>query len=303
MWNGSKSDKKMKILIFFAVTTALAVGVLQDVKAAETDTLHIPAVEVVSGLDDARSLVQRTNGELIITEAGKDRVATFRVEANDKTSGETNLDTLMPAVEQLYVPDLDEPDGLSLVVDTYAAIVSSGTGQVHLLDEHMDYMRSLLVPDWAPGGHSFHPGDVTSNEYGELFVLDAETHKIYHFNANGSYLQHFELHDMEQSGRFVYHNESLFVTDPGAGRVHVLTDNGRPLATIGTFPSLSRLRIIDDLIWVISGNVVHLFSMAGEHAGNVMPDPSIHEIRDVAGSDNQVFLLTSGSLYFWNLQR
>ncbi len=316
--------KYTKYLFGFVVTALLASGFLQYAEAS--DTLQIPAFDVVTGLDDARSLVLRSDGQLMLTEAGTDRLIIYQTDLfefenkkkelgalfqknadtdmgkEDNTRTGTARDTLMATINQTYVPDLDQPDGLSLVMDTYAAVVSSGSGHVHLLDEDMGYMRSLVVPQWASGDRIFQPSDVTSNEFGELFVLDTRARRVYHFNANGGYLQYFELHDMHQPGRLVYHSESLFITDPGSGKIHVLTDNGRPLATIGTFPSLSRVRIIDGMIWVLSGEVVHLFTMAGEHAGNMRAGPSSQRIMDVTGFDNRVFLLTSGSLYFWTFE-
>ena len=316
--------KYTKHLFGLVAATYMASGNLQHAEA--TDTLRIPAFDVVTGLDDARSLVLRSDGQLFLTEVGTDRIMIYRTDffgyENKIKEGEsparknadadpdkknharmgTAPDSLITSIEVSYVPDLDQPDGLSLVMDTYVAVVSSGSGHVHLLDEDMGYMRSLAVPPWALGDRPFQPTDVTSNKFGELFVLDTAALRVYHFNANGGYLQYLELQDMHQPGRLVYHSESLFITDPESGKIHVLTDNGRPLATIGTFPSLSRVRIIDDMIWVISGEVVHLFTMAGGHVGNVMADPPSQRILDVTGSDNRVFLLTTGSLYFWTFE-
>ncbi len=319
MSNGGKMTKIKFALAVFLITSSSIICIWHTAEAA--DTLRIPTIDVVSGLDDARSLVMRSDGELIITEAGTQRILSCRIDAGveadisteEDISNETDIskekeisnetDTLMASEKQRYVPDLDQPDGLSLVMDTYTAVVSAGSGHVHLLDEDLSYMRSVAVPSWALGDSEFRPNDVTSNEFGELFVLDSMARRVYHFNANGGYLQNFDLRDMERPERLSYYSESLFITDSAAGKIHILTDDGRSLATIGTFPSLARVRIIDDVIWVLSGEVVHLFSISGEHVGNLMTDlPSIH-FMDAAGSDSRVFLLTSGSLYFWNLEQ
>ena len=283
--------------------------------AEPADTLCIPKVVLLTGFDDARSVALRTDGLLIISEAGSDRIVSYQVNLNalgrKSGSGDCDLntlqkqrdvrpDTLLQLVEQIFVPDLDKPDGLSLVMDTYTAVVSSGTGQVNLLDEHLEHMRTLAVPSWVLGDRIFRPTDVTGNEFGELFVLDSEEKRIYHFDANGAYLQHIELNTTIHPERFFYFGESLFIADKGSGKIHVITDNGRSLATIGTFPQLSRVTIIDGTIWVLSGDVIHLFSIAGEHLGNRMIQDSGDILRDVAGIDGRVFLLTSGSLYFWH---
>ncbi len=254
----------------------------------EPDTLLIPSRELQWEFMDARSAELRTDGTLFITDAGSGNLYTFLVDSAAVTP-------------DVLVPGMEEPDGLTLVMDTYTAVVSQASGEVTLLDEELTYMRSISVPSWVSGAASFQPADVASNEFGELFVLDAQQQRIYHFNANGAYLQHFELADMTSPERLIYYSESLFVADPGSGKLNVLTDAGRGLAAIGTFPELSRVRIIDGVIWVLSGRVVHLFTMSGEHIGNLKPEGFTEPLRDVAGDGNRVFLLTRSSLYFWNL--
>ncbi len=251
------------------------------------DTLILPAVTLSSDFEDIRSAAMGPDGMLFVTDAGSGNLYTFLVDS-------------VSVAPQVLVPGLEQPDGLSLVMDTYTAVVNRASRDVILLDEELVYMRSVSVPSWVPGTGSFQPSDVTSNEFGELFVLDSREHRIYHFNANGGYLQHFELADMKSPDRMVYYSESLFITDSGSGTVRILTDSGRDLASIGTFPELSRVRIIDNVIWVLSGSVIHLFAMTGEHIGNVKPQDVSGTLRDVAGSGSRVFLLTRSSLYFWD---
>jgi hypothetical protein len=253
-----------------------------------SDTLILPAVALGRDFEDIRSAVMGPDATLFVTDAGSGNLYTFMVDP----------DSVTPKV---LVPGLEQPDGLSLVMDTYTAVVNGSARDVVLLDEQLAYMRTVTVPSWVAGSGSFHPSDVTSNEFGELFVLDSGERRIYHFNANGAYLQHFELSDMQLPGRLVYYSESLFIADTGSGIVHILTDSGRELASIGTFPELSRVRIIDDVIWVLSGSVIHLFAMTGEHIGNLKPENVSEPLRDVAGSGTRVFLLTRSSLYFWDV--
>ncbi len=252
------------------------------------DTLLVPSRQLQWEFQDARSADFRSDGALFITDAGSGNLYTFRVDSA----------TVTP---DALVPGLEIPDGLAIVMDTYTAVVSRGSGDVILLDEDLTYMRSVSVPSWAPGASDFHPSDVTANEFGELFILDGGQRRVYHFNANGAFLQHLELGDLDTPGRLVYHSESLFISDPGSGKLIVLTDTGRKLAAIGTFPELSRVRIIDNVIWVLSGGVAHLFSMSGEHIGNLKPEGVAGPLYDVAGDSNRVFLLTGSSLYFWSL--
>ena len=273
-----------------ATATAAATNSSTSTNSAAqlSDTLLLPSREPLWDFEDARSAELRSDGALFITDAGTGNLYTFL------------LDTASVKPDQL-VPGLQQPDGLTLVMDTYTAVASRTAGEVILLDEELIYMRAVSVPSWVPGADTFQPTDVTSNAFGELFILDGPGLRIYQFNANGAYLQHFELQDMASPDRLVYHSESLFITDPGSGKLHVLTEAGQELATIGTFPELSRVRVLDGTIWILSGDVAHLFAMTGEHMGNLKPEDPAGTLRDVAGDGNRVFLLTRGSLYFWDL--
>ena len=272
-----------------ATVTTAANNPSNNPSAQPSDTLLLPSVESLWDFEDARSAELRSDGTLFITDAGTGNLYTFL------------LDTASAMPDQL-VPGLREPDGLTLVMDTYTAVASRTAGEVTLLDEELIYMRDVSVPSWVPVAGTFQPTDVASNAFGELFILDGPARRIYHFNANGAYLQHIELQELTSPERLVYHSESLFVTDPGSGNLHVLTEAGQELAVIGAFPQLSRVRILDGTIWILSGKVAHLFAMTGEHLGNLKPENPAGTLRDVAGDSNRVFLLTRGSLYFWDLK-
>ncbi len=260
-----------------------------EVRSQVIDTVMLRTVPLVEGLENAHSMVFRPDDELIITESDADRIAAFRVFVDEQEAAEP---------EDIFLPDLDRPQGLSLQAGINTVIISAGTAQVHLLDESMGYLQSLAVPNWVTGNGSFEPSDVTTNSIGEIYILDTNQKRIYHFNANGSYLQHIMVDEIERPTALVYAEESLFVSDSGSGRVYVLTENGHELATIGTFPDLSRVRVIDRRIWVISGRVIHEFNLYGEHLGNWALEHPGESIQDLAIIDDQLFLLTSGSLYF-----
>lgn len=278
------------------------------------DTLTVRGELLIDGLEDARSLVFRPDDELVITEASADRIVSFRIvfgdadseknagaiskpDKNDETEEKIDI-TRVNDKSDVYLPDLQQPGALSIVLDTYFAVISTGSNRVHMLDEEMSYIRSLQVPPWARPDGEFVPTDITSTEIGELFVLDSFQKIVYHFNANGSYLQNVYLGDLEHPTALMYAEESLFVSDSKAGKLVVLTDTGHELATIGTFPGLSRVRVINRMIWIISDEVIHLFDIYGDHVGNWRIDGVAENIRDIALIDNQIFILTTDSLYF-----
>lgn len=202
------------------------------------------------------------------------------------------------AVEQKPGRDLNRPESVAIVMDTYTVVVTAETGHVHLLDEEMEHVRSLSVPSWVTGSDLFQPVDAAANDIGEIFVLDHHAQRIYHFNANGSYLMHVDLSALQGPSAISYAAESLFVADREQGRVFVLTESGHELASIGTFPNLNRVRVYEELIWILSGSVVHLFDMYGEHTGNWEMEAADEPLQDIAVIDGQVFLLTSSSLYY-----
>ncbi len=282
-----------------------------------SDTLRLNEIEMVGGLEEAKSMVVRENSELIIAEAGADRISVYQVSFDEEdadASGETDSSTddteaaeaaeddhAAPAdavSEERILPDLDKPESLSLILDTEILVVSSGSQQVHWLDHDFGYVRSFTVPSWALEDTEFSPADVTTNEIGEVYVLDRRNRRVFHFNANGSYLQHFRLDDLEDPTRLIYFDESLFITDYKSGTIYIMTDTGRELASIGTFADLERVRVADRRIWVLSGSVLHLFDLSGQHLGNWRVDEPWKKLRDIAVIEQRVFLLTSGSLYY-----
>ena len=269
------------------------------------DTLHLKEVELIGGLQNAASMAYRGDGELIIAESGSDVISAYQIsfdqadqsvsDGDEQTEAEAADDAVS---EEHTLPDLDKPESLSLILDTELLVVSSGSQQVHWLDYDFGYVRSLAVPSWALGEMIFSPSDVTTNEIGEVYVLDRRNRTVFHFNANGSYLQHFQLSDIEKPMRLVYFDESLFVTDQDSGSVIVMTDTGRELARIGTFPELERVRVEARRIWILSGSVLHLFDISGRHLGNWQIDNTGKKLQDIAVIEDRVFLLTSGSLYY-----
>ena len=262
------------------------------------DTLRTNAIPVVSGLEDARSLVASPSGEFIITEAGAGRIRICTLEPGFLNAEKVEFSC--SSTHYVTLPDAGRPDGLALVLDTFTGLTDGEHGTVKVLDDQYRTMRTLSVPSWVPGAGVFKPSDLTANEFGEIFVLDGSNRRLYHFNANGDYLQHFELSQTYRPNRLHYHNESLFISDPGSGNVIVLADSGRELARIGRFPNLERVIVRDDTIWVISGYVLHIFSITGTHLANKMPFRVDGIIRDLTWIENRMFLLTSGSLYFWD---
>ncbi|MDG5767173.1 hypothetical protein QA596_06835 [Balneolales bacterium ANBcel1] len=275
---------------------------------ARMDTVTL-SVEMVGGpFDSAHTLTDGFDGDLLVSDANAGRIKRYRIPAGYRQSGhecpgagpEIGVDRGASAglVETIELSIFDRPEAMANAAETFLAVVGSAERQVHLLDETMAYVRSLAVPAWAAGEAPFTPEDVTSNTIGELFVLDADNKRIYHFNANGSFLQYFPIDGLDRPSALMYADESLFIADKGGGRVHVITDGGHELAVIGTFPHLGRVRVIDRNIWVLSGGVIHRFNMSGEHLGNWAPDIAGKPLRDLAVIGGNLFLLTSGSLYF-----
>lgn len=286
----------------FKIAVLLSVGIMYYPVVSEAstgDTLQINGERIVDGLANAHTLQVLPPEELIITESGADRIITFQIRFQKTTIRE---DAVMKhssdSDEEVYVSQLDQPGALAMIMDTYYAVISNGTGRIHLLDEKMSYMRSLNVPSWVLNGETLAPHDITSTGIGELFLLDSRHKKIYHFNPNGSYLQYIDISRLGKPLALMHAEESLFVSDGDTGLIHVLTENGHELATIGSFPELARVRVLDRLIWVISGSVIHLFDIYGDHVGNWRLAGSEEPIRDIALIDEQLFILTPGSLYF-----
>lgn len=276
-------------LIAETVTDSAAVTSAVTGTARSSDTLRIPLRRILRDFKDARSAELRSDGSLLVTDSESGNLYSFQVDSAAVTP-------------DVLVPGLEVPDGLALVMDTYTAVVSRKSGEIILLDEQWIYMRSVTVPPWAPGASVFHPSDVTANEFGELFILDGRQRRIYHFDANGAFLQHFDLEGTDAPRRLIYYSESLFVTDPNSGQISVFSETGRKLAVIGTFPELTRVRIIQEAVWVLSGDVIHLFSLTGEHLANLKPDLPVGSLTDVAGNSRHVFLLTDRYLYFWRME-
>lgn len=253
------------------------------------DTVIVESLQILEGLEAARSLAQRFGRELIVIKEGQAGGMICRIRMEDP-------EPVVMEKEAWNLPD--HATAIAMALEEYPVVVSPENGQAYMFDDHMRFIRRLTVPSWVDGAGIFHPDDVTVNEIGEIFILDSPAKRIYMFNANGDYLLHLNLDQMDHPVALSYAEESLFIADRGREQVHVLATGGHELAVIGTFPDLSRVRVFNRMIWILSGEVIHLFDISGDLVGNWMLEFSGESLRDIVVIEKQIFLLTSGSLYY-----
>lgn len=276
----------LMVMVMYSFVTASIGSHEADVSA---DTLALETHLLTDNLKKAHSIEYRYPEELMVTESDADRISVLQVSLDDR-------ETINH--EYIELSELDRPGAVASLAQTYVAVVNNGSEEVVLLDDALGYLRLLQVPGWVLDDKTFQPSDITSNIIGESYVLDSAGKSVYHFDANGSYLQYLSLEHMDRPVSLMYAEESLFVSDGGSGKVYVLTGSGHELASIGVFPNLHRVRVIDRTIWILSGGVIHAFNIYGEHIGNwKLPDPD-KKIVDLLVMDNHLFLLTACCLYF-----
>lgn len=313
------------LLLFFLMSAFFTTSL-----HARQDTTFLALKPLVTDLEGAHSLLLHPGHGLLITESEARRIVfhSFGDAPHWKPCGgetEEELDACLEALEKvpgkpgelqagfdgffenskvsdpvqrIALPDTEgQPEALALLWDSSYALLQKGSHQIYLFDKEMKHIHTLQFPSWIFENRDFDLIDLASNEFGELFVLDARNRSVYHFNANGRYLQHFEINEVKQPASLCHGEESLFITDRDSGKVFVFTESGRYLAHLGTFPSLVRARFFNRHIWVLSGDVLHLFNIYGEHVGNRGFSSSHVNMRDMAVHDDQLFMLSGDTLY------
>lgn len=190
------------------------------------------------------------------------------------------------------------PGAMVMLLDHTLALVDEAGSQVLLFEVPSGKKHHVEIPSWARAESGLQPVDLAANELGELFVFDGTTGHIHHFNANTDYLQPVIAEGINEAGALEYAMESLFVSEPGEGRVYVFTEQGWFLARIGRFSQLHRMRVYDQRMWVISGRVLHVFDLSGQHLFNMSLSGVDEPVADVRPQEHDVLLLTPSSLYY-----
>lgn len=190
------------------------------------------------------------------------------------------------------------PGAMVMVQERILALVDETGSKVLLFEVQTGQKHTLEVPAWAGTHSGLRPVDLAGNELGELFVLDGSSGYIHHFNANADYLQPVILDGVNRPTALEYAKESLFVSESDTERVHVFTERGWFLARIGRFPELHRIRVYDQHLWVISGKVLHVFDLSGQHLFNMRLSGVDEPVVDIRAQEHDLLLMTSSSLYY-----
>ncbi|MDI6400919.1 hypothetical protein QLX67_02845 [Balneolaceae bacterium ANBcel3] len=252
------------------------------------DTLAIDRIVVLEGLEQAHSLAAAGRDLMIsIPDAGH-IIRLFDHPDNDSLS-----------MEILDMSDFLKPSALVARDEDEIFVICKISGAAFFSRYPYEEVADVRIPTWATEGRTVHGTDLSVNEIGELFILDERKRYLHHLNYNRDYLQTIPLNQEIGAETLTSAGETLIIADRSKGYLHIVTERGHPLARIGTFPEMHRVRYLDNKLYVLSGSVIHIFNDEGSHLANFSMD-SKEPLLDIATDGSRLFLLTPVSLYYWD---
>ena len=219
-------------------------------------------VRVIRGLDGPRFVAINSEGEIFVTESGGD-VTVFDKEGNKLrkiNSSDYNLKyprgVAVDETDSIYIADRENhkivkfSKGMKLVkevsvkqdselwgvaiVGDEVMVCDSKYNYVMVYTKELEYVRQIGSPGKGPKQFC-NIRDVSSDEHGNLYVSDADNHRIQVLNNGGEYLRSISCDGNKLkwpvgvcvSGQYVY------VTDNHDHNISVYTTMGEYVTTLG----------------------------------------------------------------------
>ncbi|MGB0348056.1 MAG: hypothetical protein ACPGGA_11260, partial [Balneolaceae bacterium] len=169
---------------------------------------------IYSELDNATS-IYATQDHLFVVESGKHRLLKLDHDGNlletlgGLGSGDYQLDTPM---------DVDATNGLKIYISDY------GNNRIQIFDRRFQFLGSI-TGETTFQNRRIKPTQLVVNDFGELFVYVEDSRAILKFDENGSYLDSYELPDMEPTDIEIM-RDRLLITDQFSNQIAMMTQNG-----------------------------------------------------------------------------
>ncbi len=167
---------------------------------------------VYSGLENPTS-IYTTQDHLFVVESGKHRVLKLDHDGNvleilgGLGSGDYQFDTPI---------DIDATNGLKIYVSDYQ------NDRIQVFDRRFQYLSTIQAPR---GQRNFKPDQIVVNEFGELFVHEESSRRIFKFDENGSYVDAYSINGLVVSEIRIRDND-LELYDFENNIVRLMTSNG-----------------------------------------------------------------------------
>jgi DNA-binding beta-propeller fold protein YncE len=193
-------------------------------------------------------------------------------------------------------------DGVNIYVSDY------GNHRVQQFDRNMNFISSLSTRDTSNNACKFgYPMDIALSEFGDLFILDGENLRILKFAPSYFFERSFgdvnagkgKLHNPQ---RLIATTSRIFVCEQT--RVVVFDYFGNYVGSIGdgVVSELCGIALLPGGVLAASKENIWWFDLAGVLKKNIPIDQifsseRIARIRDIAYSNNRIYILTAHELH------
>ena len=260
------------------------------------DVPELEFTELLSGLNDARSIYASSAGNLFIAETGNNRVLKVSAEGVRLDS----LGRLGAADYQFDQPlDVDATNELKIYVSDY------NNRRIQVFDRRFQYLSTVELPRRLQREYNYSPTRLSVNHLGQLFFYDEESRHIYKYDANGRYEQRFDTRGEDRifaPSALVSTGDVLFIADSRRNLIHRMNANGAYLGFIATASRPEGLSVFDNRIYSIAGQELLAYNSRGQLIDS-QPFMGIRGVRGLAVFRNQLFLLTTDKVYMAIINR
>lgn len=240
---------------------------------------------VYTGLDQASSLYLSPNA-IYVVEQGKHRLLKLDLTGKliDTIGGKGSGDY------QFSKPiDVDATNGLKVYVSDF------NNRRVQVFDRRGQYLSSLEGTHTFGERSPYEPTQIAIGVMGELFVLDASSNYIRHFDLDANLLDEFripaevtEVNDLEVTSR------ELYMLDKKSQTIHRSTLNGQYL---GFYPAdgIQAFCIHNEMLWLTDTKGVLVEKGSKERVS--IPFGKSLQPLDIQVSNGLVYILTAEALF------
>ncbi|MCH8556178.1 MAG: hypothetical protein LAT84_00080 [Balneolia bacterium] len=194
----------------------------------------------------------------------------------------------------------DAPSSIDATNGLQIFVADRNNARVQVFERRLSYLSTITPPSDRQGINPvfFRPEAVTVNNFGDIFVYDAESEHLLKYDRNGRFQLSVSLSvfDLELPLRSIASFEDrLFLLEMGRGLFHEITAQGGYRGFAAASSGVRAFYVRGEKIWGATDTDLIVFNLNGRplhrFTHNITAD-----IQGIAVSRNQVYIITSGAL-------
>lgn len=261
-------------------------------EVAERSDAELQFITIDSGL---RSVVAidyvSTDNSLFIVEQGRNRILKI---------DERGVRTDSLGRRGLGDYRFDAPSSIDATNGLQIFVADRNNARVQIFERRLSYLSTITPPSDRQGINPvfFRPEAIAVNNFGDIFVYDAESEQLLKYDRNGRFQLSVSLSvfDLELPIRSITSFEDrLFLLEKGRGLFHEITAQGGYRGFAAASSGLRAFYIHGEQIWGATDSDLIVFNLNGRPLHRFTHNIT-SRIQGIAVSRNQVYVVTSAAL-------